>query len=72
MIDVCYAKFFQNENLREILLSTGDELLMEDTTGWHDNEWGNCECQSCKNFQGKNLLGKALMVVRQELLSEHG
>jgi len=71
MIDVCYAKFFQNKKIREILLSTDDALLVEDTTGWHDNEWGNCECKLCKNIHGKNLLGKALMAVRQKLISEY-
>lgn len=71
MIDVCYTKFSQNENIRQILLSTGDEILEEDTTGWHDNEWGNCRCVACKNIEGKNLLGKALMVVRKELSDNH-
>lgn len=65
MVDVCYAKFTQNPELKEILLSTGDETLVENTTGWHDNIWGNCECPRCINKEGKNLLGKALMEVRE-------
>lgn len=65
MIDVCYAKFNQNTDLKEILLSTGDEELVENTTGWHDNIWGNCECPRCINKVGQNLLGKALMEVRK-------
>lgn len=67
MIDICYAKFLQNVDIKRVLLSTGDEILEEDTTGWHDNEWGNCSCYACKNIEGKNLLGKVLMVVRKEL-----
>ena len=67
MVEVCYAKFNQNPGLKEILLSTGDEEIIENTTGWHDNTWGNCECVRCKNIIGKNLLGKALMEVREKL-----
>lgn len=67
MVEVCYAKFSQNEELKEILLATGDEEIVENTTAWHDNIWGNCECEKCKNKEGKNLLGKALMEVRKRL-----
>lgn len=65
MIDVCYAKFTQNPEIGNILLSTGNEELIENTTGWHDNIWGNCECPRCINKVGQNLLGKALMRVRE-------
>ncbi len=67
MVEVCYAKFSQHSELKEILLSTGDEELIEDTTGWHDNIWGNCECPKCIDKIGQNLLGKALMEVRERL-----
>ena len=67
MIQVCLAKFSQHPDLGKILLSTGDEELIENTTGWHDNIWGNCECPKCKNKVGKNLLGKAIMEVRSQL-----
>lgn len=67
MVEVLRAKFNQHEKMREKLLSTGDEELVEDTTGWHDNIWGDCSCEKCKQVVGKNLLGKALMQVREEL-----
>lgn len=67
MVDVCYAKFTQNTELGNVLLETGDEEIIENTTGWHDNIWGNCECSKCVNKVGKNLLGKALMEVRDML-----
>lgn len=70
MVDVCYAKFSQNEDLKEKLLSTGSEEIIENTTGWHDNIWGNCECPRCESKEGKNLLGKALMEVRSILRAE--
>ena len=71
MVDVLRAKFTQHEDLKKWLLETGNEELHEDTTGWHDNCWGNCECDKCKNIPGKNLLGKALMQVRGELNNEN-
>lgn len=67
MIAVCYEKFSQNKELGDILKSTGDAVLIENTTGWHDNIWGNCECPRCSNKVGQNLLGKALMEVRSML-----
>lgn len=67
MVDVCYAKFSQNPELGKILVETGDEEIIENTTDWHDNIWGNCDCGKCINKPGKNLLGKALMEVREML-----
>ena len=56
------AKFTQNEEIRDILLSTGKETLIEKTSG--DYYWG---CG--KGGSGKNMLGIILMEVREELLS---
>lgn len=70
MVDICYAKFSQNLELKWILLGTGHEELVEDTTGWHDNIWGDCSCEYCKTISGQNLLGKALMKVRSKLREE--
>lgn len=61
-------KKFAIPELREKLLATGDEELMEGTW-WHDNEWGNCSCEKCQNIIGKNKLGKILMKVREEIKS---
>ena len=69
MYEICKSKFSQNLNLGKKLLATGDEYLEEGTTGWHDNYWGNCECDKCKNIEGKNTLGKILMRIREELIS---
>lgn len=54
------AKFTQNEEIRDILLSTGKEILIEKTSD--DYYWG---CG--KNGSGKNMLGVILMEVREEL-----
>ena len=65
MYDALCKKFAIPE-LREKLLATGNEFLEEGTT-WHDNEWGNCSCEKCKNIVGKNKLGKLLMKIREEI-----
>ena len=63
MRDVLRAKFAQHEDLCELLLSTGDARLVESATV--DNEvnrtWGEV------NGIGKNMLGKLLMEIREEL-----
>lgn len=56
-------KYVQHHDLREQLLATGDEILIEDSPV--DYYWG---CG--KDGSGKNMLGKVLMEVR-ELLREN-
>src|SRR5262249_55354018 len=63
---VLYAKFSQHEDLRLLLLSTGDARLVE--AGRVDNEvnrtWGEF------NGKGRNMLGRLLMEVRDEMLKQ--
>ncbi len=59
MYQVCKAKFTQNPDLLDKLLSTGDAELVEGNT-WGDQVWGVC------NGVGENNLGKILMRLRQE------
>ena len=54
------AKFTQHDDLRAILLGTGDAQLVEHTT--NDSYWGDGGDGS-----GKNRLGQLLMSVREEL-----
>ena len=51
---------FKEETLSEMLLSTGDQELIEGNW-WKDYFWGVC------NGKGENHLGKILMDVREEL-----
>lgn len=51
---------FKDENLKELLLSTGDQELIEGNF-WKDFFWGVC------NGKGQNHLGKILMTVRDEI-----
>lgn len=60
MYEICYAKFTQNEDLKQQLLATGDKYLEEGNT-WGDRIWGTV------NGQGQNMLGKILMGVMAKL-----
>jgi len=51
---------FKDETLAELLLSTGDQELIEGNW-WKDYFWGVC------NGKGENNLGKILMTVREEI-----
>ena len=61
---------FKHENLREMLLQTGDEKLVEGNW-WHDVYFGSCSCPKCGN-NGQNHLGKLLMKIRDEIKSKSG
>ena len=63
MLDALRAKFTQHEDLRELLLATGDAVLVEHTA--NDSYWGDGGDGS-----GKNRLGRLLMQVRDELRTE--
>lgn len=63
MYDICRAKFTQNEDLRQKLLDTGDEELVEGNT-WNDTYWG---VDLVYGKGGQNNLGKILMQIRSEL-----
>jgi ribA/ribD-fused uncharacterized protein len=56
---------FSNPELRDRLLSTGDEELVEGNH-WHDTFFGVCNCPRCKG-KGQNHLGKSLMKIRTEI-----
>jgi ribA/ribD-fused uncharacterized protein len=53
-------KFTRNQDLRQRLIDTDNEELVEGNT-WNDTYWGVCR------GRGKNMLGKILMRVREEL-----
>lgn len=58
------AKFQTHEKLRTLLLSTGDEELVEDAA--HDTFWG-CGADG----SGQNWLGRILMELREQLREDN-
>ena len=59
MREVVRAKFSQNEDIKELLLSTGDRGIIE-VNLWKDKFWG------VSRGTGKNWLGRILMEIRDE------
>jgi len=65
------SKFSQHEPLKQYLLETGDRILVEVSP--HDRIWGiglaanDPAAQNPYGWRGLNLLGFALMAVREEL-----
>ncbi len=62
MYDVCLTKFSQNEDIKRLLVSTEDAILVEDSQT--DDYWG---CGD--DGAGQNKLGFVLMKVRENLRS---
>lgn len=69
MFNACYAKFSQNDKLKDFLLSTGNHEIVEASPV--DNIWGIgfSSDNAMENIDkwGQNLLGKTLMKVRAVL-----
>ena len=68
------AKFTSDENMRKILLSTGNKILVEASP--YDRIWGagisedDPRINDPKRWLGLNLLGKILMQVRENIKKE--
>jgi ribA/ribD-fused uncharacterized protein len=66
------AKFKQNEALAQVLKSSGQKVIVEGA--WYDQVWGvglawdDPLIFDPANWRGKNLLGEALMKVRDRLV----
>ena len=71
MTYVNYLKYTQNEDLQKKLFDTGNRILVEASPT--DNVWGvgfaanDPLILDDKNWTGQNLLGKAIMIVRDKL-----
>jgi N-glycosidase YbiA len=64
MREAVFKKFFTHTDIREILLNTGNEVLVENSPT--DYFWG-CGADNT----GQNHLGKVLMSVREDLRQLH-
>lgn len=66
-----YAKFSQNEELKNQLQLTGDRIIVEASP--YDKIWGikmdvgDDSIENPENWRGQNLLGFAIMTVRKNL-----
>jgi ribA/ribD-fused uncharacterized protein len=67
MRDALRAKFTQHQNLKELLLSTGDAKIVEASPT--DSYWGNATRRD--GTEGFNKLGLLLMEIRKTLEDEH-
>ena len=73
-IDGAYLKFSQNEDLKIALLSTGNAEIAE--AAKDDKIWGigmtgdEAKKVGKAGWKGQNLLGQALMAVRERLVNE--
>lgn len=66
-----YAKFSQNEEIKNELLSTGDRIIVEaspyDKIWGIKMGWGDDYIENPAHWRGLNLLGFAIMTVRKNL-----
>lgn len=80
MKQALYHKFTQNTDLRDLLLQTDDAILVE--TSPYDRIWGiglgktprpgqkPVDWKNTDNWKGQNLLGFALMDIREDIRQE--
>jgi ribA/ribD-fused uncharacterized protein len=65
MLEALVYKFTQNEDIKLKLIDTGT-MYLEETNWWRDTHWG-VYCN-----EGKNMLGKLLMALREVLKVREG
>ena len=65
MEEIVRAKFTQHDELAQLLIATGDKIIIEGNN-WGDVFWG----VDTRTGKGENHLGKILMKIREELKKE--
>lgn len=72
--EICYAKFSQNEELKDVILSFKGKTFVEASP--YDKIWGiglgemDSRCDDESTWQGANWLGVCLNIVRNRLQPE--
>lgn len=75
MLDILKAKFYSDDFLKDELLSTEGKVLV--FANENDTVWGvglgsySNNILEEENWKGQNLLGKALMEIREEMTLKH-
>jgi len=67
MLHIVYLKVLQNEDVRLLLLGTGEEELIEGNW-WKDDYWGKVKRNG--KWEGRNVLGRTFMLVRDILRTQ--
>jgi ribA/ribD-fused uncharacterized protein len=57
---------FNQDEFKNLLLSVNGQII--EGNYWCDNYWGDCYCPKCQDIEGKNILGKLIMNIRDEIL----
>lgn len=60
---------FKDRDLSLKLIMTPEEYLIE-YNYWHDNYWGYCLCDKCKDREHKNNLGLILRQERKQIINK--
>lgn len=63
MKELLFLKFEQPE-LKAFLKTLGTQYLIHDTSSWHDQFWGSCRCDKCRDLPAHNNLGRLLNEVK--------
>ena len=71
MFGLVHQKFSVCVDLTRKLVSTRQEHLVEGNY-WHDNFFGDCYCEKCRDIPGENHLGRILMKVRDRIVRRLG
>lgn len=66
MRDVLKSKFNVKDGLGNLLKKTNDYPIIFGNT-FHDNFWGYCYCNQCKDKEHQNIYGNFLMEIRKNL-----
>lgn len=64
MEDALRYKFKEGTTWHKKLMETEESIV--EWNNWHDNFWGDCICEMCKNITGQNHLGRLLMKIRNK------
>ncbi len=62
MIHAVLEKFRQNPDITHLLMNYNEAII--EWNDWHDNYWGSCMCDNCKDIKGKNKLGNIISQVK--------